>query len=160
MLWFSKLGRFFLLRPIDALVSRRLPEGLDNATLIAVDLTDPARCADVFGHMPEVTHVIYAALYEKPGLVQGWFEQDQMQTNLAMLDNVMTPLEPVAKELQHVSLLQGTKAYGVHIAPFPCPRASGGHATRMTDHYAHHALVDQARFSNRRARPDLHHRSG
>src|SRR5215470_15240308 len=93
MLWFSKLGRFFLPRPIDALVSRRLPEGLDNATLIAVDLTDPARCADVFGHMPEVTHVIYAALYEKPGLVQGWFEQDQMQTNLAMLDNVMTPLE-------------------------------------------------------------------
>jgi hypothetical protein len=121
MLWFSKLGRFFLPRPIDALVSRRLPEGLDNATLIAVDLTDPARCADVFGHMPEVTHVIYAALYEKPGLVQGWFEQDQMQTNLAMLDNVMTPLEPVAKELQHVSLLQGTKAYGVHIAPFPVP---------------------------------------
>ncbi len=102
-------------------VSRRIPDGLEHATLVAVDLTDAAQCAEVFGRMNDVTHVIYAALYEKPGLVQGWFEQDQMQTNLAMLRNVMEPLETAAPNLQHVSLLQGTKAYGVHIEPFPVP---------------------------------------
>lgn len=102
-------------------VSRRRPEGLDNTTLLSVDLTNSSQCTDVFGRMADVTYVIYAALYEKPGLVHGWFEQDQMQTNLAMLNNVMAPLEAVAQDLQHVSLLQGTKAYGVHIAPFPVP---------------------------------------
>jgi len=102
-------------------VSRRIPPGLDGAALISVDLQDKARCAEVFGQMHDVTHVIYAALYEKPGLVQGWFERDQMETNLAMLNNLFAPLEAVAKNLQHVSLLQGTKAYGVHIKPFPVP---------------------------------------
>ena|SRR5215510_15207276 len=52
-------------------VSRRIPPGLEGATLISVDLTDTARCAEVFSQMPDVTHVVYAALYEKPGLVRG-----------------------------------------------------------------------------------------
>jgi nucleoside-diphosphate-sugar epimerase len=102
-------------------VSRRLPDGLQGATLIAVDLQNKAQCAEVFGQMTDVTHVIYAALYEKAGLVQGWVERDHMETNLAMLDNLFAPLEGVAKNLQHVSLLQGTKAYGVHLEPFPVP---------------------------------------
>ena len=92
-----------------------------GAEVISVDLTDTARCAEVFGRMSDVTHLIYAALYEKPGLVEGWFQKDQMETNLAMLDNLFSPLEAVAQDLQHVSLLQGTKAYGVHIEPFPVP---------------------------------------
>lgn len=102
-------------------VSRRIPPGLEGATLLSVDLQDKARCAEVFGRMHDVTHVIYAALYEKPGLVQGWQERDQMETNLAMLDNVFAPLQAVARNLEHVSLLQGTKAYGVHLGPFPVP---------------------------------------
>jgi nucleoside-diphosphate-sugar epimerase len=102
-------------------VSRRIPTGLEGATLLSVDLSDKARCAKVFGQMHDVTHVVYAALYEKPGLVQGWRERDQMETNLAMLQNLFEPLAAVAKDLQHVTLLQGTKAYGAHIAPFAVP---------------------------------------
>jgi nucleoside-diphosphate-sugar epimerase len=101
-------------------VSRRIPSGLEGAILLSVDLTDRARCSEVFGQMTDVTHVVYAALYEKPGLVQGWRERDQMETNLAMLQNLFEPLA-AAKNLQHVTLLQGTKAYGAHIAPFPVP---------------------------------------
>src|SRR5581483_1411917 len=102
-------------------ISRRIPAGLEEATILSVDLQNRAQCAEVFSQMHDVTHVIYAALYEKPGLVQGWRERDQMETNLAMLDNLFAPLEKVAKNLQHVSLLQGTKAYGVHLEPFPVP---------------------------------------
>jgi nucleoside-diphosphate-sugar epimerase len=102
-------------------VSRRIPPGLEGANLISVDLTDRARCAEVFGQMRDVTHVVYAALYEKPGLIQGWREQDQMQTNLRMLENLFEPLSGAAQNLQHVTLLQGTKAYGAHIEPFPVP---------------------------------------
>ena len=119
---FAAVKHFAQLEDWDVIgVSRRIPSGLEDATIISVDLQDKARCAEVFGHMSDVTHVVYAALYEKPGLVQGWFEQDQMQTNLAMLDNLFDPLEAAATNLQHISLLQGTKAYGVHIEPFPVP---------------------------------------
>lgn len=119
---FAAVKHFAQLTDWDVVgVSRRIPTGLEGATLIAVDLQDQARCAEVFDQMHDVTHVIYAALYEKPGLVQGWVERDQMETNLSMLDNLFAPLEAVAKNLQHVSLLQGTKAYGVHLGPFPAP---------------------------------------
>ncbi len=43
-------------------VSRRIPAGLDGATLLSVGLADETRCAEVFGRMREVTHVVYAAL--------------------------------------------------------------------------------------------------
>jgi nucleoside-diphosphate-sugar epimerase len=60
-----------------------------------------------------VTHVVYGAVHELPGLVAGWKDQRQMQTNLTMLRNILEPLA-AAGELEHVTLLQGTKAYGVH----------------------------------------------
>ena len=102
-------------------VSRRRPEGLDGVELVTVDLDDPARSADVFGRMPDVTHVLYAALYEKPGLFRGWRERDQMETNLRMLEHLFEPLRAAARALEHVTLLQGTKAYGAHLKPIPIP---------------------------------------
>jgi nucleoside-diphosphate-sugar epimerase len=44
-----------------------------------------------------------------------------MDTNLAMLRNLMDPLSQSATGLKHVSLLQGTKAYGVHLHPIRIP---------------------------------------
>ena len=38
-----------------------------------------------------------------------------METNLAMLRNLMEPLARSARRLEHVTLLQGTKAYGAHV---------------------------------------------
>jgi nucleoside-diphosphate-sugar epimerase len=102
-------------------VSRRRPEGLDGVELVSVDLLNAARCAEVVGTMADVTHVVYAALYEKPGLYQGWRERDQMETNLRMLENLFEPLRAVARGLRHVTLLQGTKAYGAHLKPIPIP---------------------------------------
>jgi nucleoside-diphosphate-sugar epimerase len=102
-------------------VSRRVPEGLDGVELVSVDLTDRARCADVFGRMRDVTHVVYAALFEKPGLIRGWREHDQMETNRVMLENLFEPLRATARDLRHVTLLQGTKAYGAHLGPIAIP---------------------------------------
>jgi nucleoside-diphosphate-sugar epimerase len=102
-------------------VSRRVPCGIRNATFVSIDLLDRERCQELFGHMSNVTHVIYAAVNEKPGLVQGWLDREQMETNLTMLRNLFEPLEAAAKGLQHVSLLQGTKAYGAHLGPIPIP---------------------------------------
>jgi nucleoside-diphosphate-sugar epimerase len=102
-------------------LSRRIPGRVPGATLLSLDLTDHEACARAVGELGDVTHVVYAALREKPGLVQGWLDDDQMQTNLRMLQNILDPLVAGADRLEHVSLLQGTKAYGVHITPSPIP---------------------------------------
>jgi nucleoside-diphosphate-sugar epimerase len=102
-------------------VSRRVPDAVAGAQFISVDLLDSRHCAEVFASMSDVTHLIYAAVNEKPGLMEGWLDRQQMQTNLAMLRNLFEPLAPVAKNLQHVSLLQGTKAYGAHLGPIALP---------------------------------------
>ena len=101
-------------------LSRRKPDlvGIEH---VALDLQDASACERHASTLSEVTHVIYAALFEKPGLLAGWTEDDQMQTNLRMLQNLMVPLQRSAKGLQHVSLLQGTKAYGAHVGPMSIP---------------------------------------
>ena len=105
-------------------VSRRAPEPVAKGSFrhLSVDLTDAAACREAFGALSDVTHVVYAALYEKPGLIAGWREADQMAVNLAMLENLLGPLTEVAPRLEHVTLLQGTKAYGAHVrAGIPIP---------------------------------------
>ena len=101
-------------------LSRRAPD-LTDVEHMALDLQSAEACERLAPKLHEVTHVIYAALFEKPGLLAGWTEADQMQTNLQMLQNLMRPLQHAAKHLQHVSLLQGTKAYGAHVGPMSVP---------------------------------------
>ena len=103
-------------------VSRRAPDIAPSSRWrhLVLDLLDAEACKTAAQGMGGVTHVAYAALYEKPGLVAGWRDQDQMATNLAMLRNLLGPLRDHA-QLAHVSLLQGTKAYGVHLKPFAVP---------------------------------------
>ena len=102
-------------------LSRRPPVDLPSAQFIPLDLQDADQCSQtVRNHLSEVTHVVYTALYEKPGLIQGWRETDQMQTNLTMLQNLLKPLTS-SKQLRHVTLLQGTKAYGAHVTPMRIP---------------------------------------
>jgi nucleoside-diphosphate-sugar epimerase len=102
-------------------VSRRTPILVEGAEFIAVDLLDARKCDEVFSQMSDVTHVVYAAVNEKPNLLEGWLERKQMEVNLAMLRNLFEPLHKVARHLKHVTVLQGTKAYGAHICPMPVP---------------------------------------
>ncbi|UZG59937.1 SDR family oxidoreductase [Rhodococcus opacus] len=105
-------------------LSRRLPEIESKRPFqhLAVDLRDSAACRDSLGAFRgEITHVAFAALYEMPGLVAGWSDDEQMQINLAMLRNCLEPLIGTGSSLQHVSVMQGTKAYGFHLHPMPIP---------------------------------------
>lgn len=103
-------------------LSRRRPEVFSGTPFrhVALDLLDPEACRRAVAELSDVTHVVYTAVYEKPGLVAGWREQDQMDTNLAMIRNLVDPLSESA-QLRHVTLLQGTKAYGVHLHPIRIP---------------------------------------
>ncbi|HJU31941.1 MAG TPA: SDR family oxidoreductase [Hyphomicrobiaceae bacterium] len=106
-------------------VSRRRPDETFGARFVAADLTDGRACADAISTLGQVTHVIYAALYEKPGLIAGWVDAEQIAVNDRMLRNLMEPLERAARGLTHVSLLQGTKAYGSHVRPMKYPAREG-----------------------------------
>ena len=102
-------------------VSRRAaPPGTPGRHL-ALDLTDAAACHAVLGALPGVTHLVYAALYEKPDLGQGWLDADQIATNRLMLANLLDGLAASGSALRHVTLLQGAKAYGVHLGQIPIP---------------------------------------
>src|ERR1700731_5203615 len=102
-------------------VSRRAPGNTHGARFLPLDLTDAGACEQLPASLPGVTHLVYAALHERPGLVAGWREREQIETNDRMFRNVFDPLERHAKKLRHVTLLQGTKAYGVHVRPLAVP---------------------------------------
>jgi nucleoside-diphosphate-sugar epimerase len=99
--------------------------GQDTARIrhIAVDLLEATQCRNQLAALTDVTHIFYAAYQDRPtwaGLVP---------PNLAMLVNVVDAIEPVAKNLQHISLMQGYKVYGAHLGPFktPAKESDAGH---------------------------------
>lgn len=103
-------------------VSRRPPEGVGAVRHSAVNLFDARACRETFSQLSGVTHLVFAALYEKPGgLHASWLDPEQIDGNAAMLRNLFEPLSAVAKNLEHVTLLQGTKAYGAHVRQMPLP---------------------------------------
>src|SRR5262245_48733167 len=93
-------------------LSRRKPRELHGARHVPIDLTSADDCRRAALALRGATHLVYAALYEAPQLVDGWRDEQQIRTNDLMLRNLMGVLEPVAPKLRHVALLQGTKAYG------------------------------------------------
>jgi nucleoside-diphosphate-sugar epimerase len=121
---FSALEEFLADDDWDVInVSRRRPEPKRTRPFrhLSVDLRNADQCKETLGNLRGVTHVVYASLYEKPGLIAGWTERDQMETNLQMLMNTLEPLSTGTNDLKHVSILQGTKAYGLHLHPITIP---------------------------------------
>jgi len=103
-------------------VSRRAPHEIGSARHIALDITDAAAVRRFAADHPGISHLVYTALQEAPGLHPGWFDEEQVALNRSMFANVLDALIE-AGTLQHVCLLQGTKAYGVHVfadVAIPC----------------------------------------
>lgn len=118
-------------------LSRRKPNlaTLRPFTHLTLDLSDANACMAIAPQLREVTHILYAAVAEKPGLVSGWQDQEQIQLNLAMLRHLLEPMVQQGKQLQHVSLLQGAKAYGAHVGHQPPIPARECDAHRQHDNF-------------------------
>jgi nucleoside-diphosphate-sugar epimerase len=103
-------------------LSRRRPELLDGRGCLhlPLDLQDADACRAAAAQLGRVTHVVYAAVYELPGLIAGWSDPQQIETNGRMLRNLLDPLLERAS-IRHVTILQGTKAYGGHVRPMRVP---------------------------------------
>ena len=120
-------------------LSRRGAASSGRVSHIAVDLLDAADAQRKLSSLTQVTHVFYAAYQDRPS----WAEL--VPPNLAMLVNVINAIEPVAKGLQHISLMQGYKVYGGHLGPFKTP-ARETDAAFMPPEFMH----DQQRFLEQR----------
>lgn len=103
-------------------LSRQVPAFVTGRNFLHLpfDLQDAAACRRSAAELGRVTHVLYAAVYELPGLIPGWTDPEQIETNGRMLRNLLEPLAEHAA-LEHVSILQGTKAYGGHVRPMRIP---------------------------------------
>jgi nucleoside-diphosphate-sugar epimerase len=103
-------------------LSRRRPIVADGCVFshVGADLNDADACRRTVASLRPVTHLIYAAVAEAPGLVGGWYDQALIAANGAMFTNLLDPLAQ-SGSLRHVSLLQGTKAYGAHHHPVEVP---------------------------------------
>lgn len=120
-------------------VSRRGGEDAPGLRYISADLLNEADTQDKLSHLTTVTHIFYAAYQDRPT----WAEL--VQPNLAMLVNVVNTIEPIAPNLQHISLMQGYKVYGAHLGPFKTP-------AKETD--AYHMPLNSMSISNSFSRID------
>ncbi len=96
-------------------LSRRGGKTSGKLSHIAVDLLDPADAKAKLSGLTDITHIFYAAYQDRPS----WAEL--VAPNLAMLVNVVKAIEPIAPNLEHISLMQGYKVYGAHLGPFKTP---------------------------------------
>ena len=76
--------------------ARRISE-LRKANLKFIDLTNSTACVEAIAGLDPVTHLVYAAVYEEPDLVNGWRSAAQMETNRAMLENLLEPRRQPSK---------------------------------------------------------------
>ncbi|MFC9708890.1 SDR family oxidoreductase [Paenibacillus sp. NPDC056933] len=116
-------------------VSRRGGKDAPGLRYISADLLNEADTRAKLSDLTTVTHIFYAAYQDRPT----WAEL--VEPNLAMLVHVVNTIEPIAPNLQHISLMQGYKVYGAHLGPFKTP-------ARETDayHMPPEFNVDQQRF--------------
>src|ERR1700740_3073231 len=125
-------------------ISRRkpdLPSGREFE-FIPVDLRDENAAREALSALGGITHVAYAAIYENADdLVSGWANADQIEINKPMRRILIQPLVSGKSKatLKHVSILQGTKAYGVHLHPIAIPARESD----PRDDHAHFFLDQQ-----------------
>ena len=101
-------------------LSRR-PHNIRNVEYLQGDLLDKGSIDRLQSRLHDVTHVLYAALYEMDDLLIGWRHSEQIKTNTLMFQNLINALSLYSPKLRHLSILQGTKAYGIHVEPMKAP---------------------------------------
>ena len=100
-------------------LSRRTGTPGRNVRYISVDLLDPEDVAAKLAGLTDATHIFYAAFQSSTGAAAGY--ASNVTPNLEMLANSVGTIDRVARNLQRVVLVTGTKYYGSHLGPFRTP---------------------------------------
>lgn len=86
-----------------------------TAQYVKMNLLDESAVVENASALSEVTHVFFAGYMEKNNL------KEQTEVNLTLLRNLINGLEKVADQLEHVTFIQGGKAYGAHLGIYKTP---------------------------------------
>ena len=97
-------------------IARRPAAAARGCAVVAADLTDAHEARAAASNLREITHVFYCARYPHHA-----GQPEPIDANLAMLSNLVEALEPLAPELEHVHLVQGSKYYGSELGPYKTP---------------------------------------
>jgi nucleoside-diphosphate-sugar epimerase len=106
-------------------VSRRAPDFPSRAKHLPVDLLDRDSCEALLSQVPDATHLVFAAYQEKPT------PAELVEVNLLMLKDMVEVMEKHAPNLRHITLMQGGKAYGVHLGAMPLSPAKESDSRHM-----------------------------
>ncbi len=100
-------------------LSRRKGEDREGVRYIPVDLLDVEDTGRKLSDLRAATHVFYCA-FQATGTRAADYAKG-IAVNRDMLVNSVSAVERVAKGLQRVVLVTGTKYYGTHLGPFRTP---------------------------------------
>src|SRR2546423_11495318 len=73
-------------------LSRRAPDVSHGARFPPLDLTHAAPSEQLAPSLPDITHLVYAALYARPRPVAGWRGREPIPTNERKFPNMVGPL--------------------------------------------------------------------
>lgn len=110
-------------------VSRRAPDFPTRAKHLPADLLDRDSCERYFSQVPYATHLVFAAYQEKSS------PAELVDVNLLMLRNMVEVMEKHAPNLRHITLMQGGKAYGVHLGAMPLSPAKESDPRHMPPNF-------------------------
>lgn len=97
-------------------VARRATLAAPSVRFVEANLADFESCRATRGQLENITHVFYCARATHTASVK-----EPIEPNLAMLRNLLDAVEPAARGLRHVHLLQGSKFYGSDLGPYKTP---------------------------------------
>ena len=80
-----------------------------------MDALDRANVERYAAEFRGVTHVFYTALQMRPSPFE------EVELNLAMVRNIVEPIENASARLRRVVLMEGAKYYGAHFGPYKTP---------------------------------------
>ena len=100
-------------------LSRRRGTDAGNIRHIPVDLQDAKDAEAKLAGLADATHVLFAAFQPGTGAAADYAKN--IAGNLALLVNSVSAIERVARRLERVVLVTGTKYYGSHLGAFKTP---------------------------------------
>ena len=94
----------------------------DRLTYIRADLMDAAGAKAALAPHSHITHAFYTsrAPFKEGGV-------EDVEANVAMLENLINGLEAAATDLAHIHLVTGSKWYGIHLGPGASPAREDAH---------------------------------
>ena len=116
-------------------VARRVPDEALPYPVIQLDLADRQACLGWQASFTEVTHILYCARAAHVASVK-----EPIEDNLAMLQNLLDAVEPVARDLRHTHIVQGSKVYGSDLGPYRTPAKESD--PRVPEHNWYYAQED------------------